>query len=114
MAHQFNSFLRHVFRHDNHQFISSGRADGRQSDTRISRSRFDKNRVFPDQTGLFGLFNHFQGNSVLYRKNRIVKFTLGQNIGLDLKFFRQPRQINQRRPADHFRNRIIYLLHFAL
>ena len=44
----------------------------------------------------------------------IFLFTLGQNIGLDLKFFRQPRQINQRRPADHFRNRIIYLLHFAL
>ena len=76
------AFERHRFGHGENDFVALGRGDERERNAGVTAGRLDDDGVFRQDAALLGVFNHRHADAILNAAERVEKFALEQNGGV--------------------------------
>ena len=98
--HQLAALDGHALGHDDDNAVAAGGRDGGQADAGIAGGRLNDDGAGLQLAGGFGVVDHLLCDAVLDGAGGIEVFQLGENLGLQVQFFFDMRQLQQRSLAD--------------
>ena len=110
-GHQESSFHTHGIGHDDDDPVTPGSGNGSKTDACVAGGRFDNRTAGTKQTFFFSVFDHGQGDPVLYGAGGVKGFQFGKKPCLQAFFCGKIFQFHQRCVAHKLGYRSINASH---